>query len=158
MGESGTVTGADPSAEAIAYNQRRDPSHRYIRSTAQELAFPDAAFDVVTCTFVMHHIPEQQRGTALAEMWRVLRPGGRLLLADAHPSDRLRAVFAGINRLQRKRPVDPFADADIRHYADALRSAGFAEPAFVRSRDHTGILVAVKPSAGGLSGGMDRID
>ncbi|WP_280215460.1 class I SAM-dependent methyltransferase [Nocardia cyriacigeorgica] len=69
-------------------------NHRYAQSAAQHLDVADAEFHVITCTFVMHHIPERHRATAIDEMYRVLRPGGRLLLADAHPSPRFRAVVA----------------------------------------------------------------
>ncbi|MBF5000896.1 class I SAM-dependent methyltransferase [Nocardia sp. BSTN01] len=58
---------------------------RFDYGVAQSLELPDAAFDVVTCTFGMHHIPEADRGRALAERSRVLRPGGRGLLADMAP-------------------------------------------------------------------------
>jgi ubiquinone/menaquinone biosynthesis C-methylase UbiE len=47
---------------------------------AQALEFPDAAFDTVVCTFSLCAIPDDQK--AVAEMARVLRPGGLLLLAD----------------------------------------------------------------------------
>jgi ubiquinone/menaquinone biosynthesis C-methylase UbiE len=47
---------------------------------AQELAFPDASFDTVVCTLSLCNIPGDRR--AIAEMKRVLRPGGRLLLLD----------------------------------------------------------------------------
>jgi ubiquinone/menaquinone biosynthesis C-methylase UbiE len=47
---------------------------------AQRLEFPDASFDTVVCTFALCAIPDERR--AIAEMWRVLRPGGRLRLAD----------------------------------------------------------------------------
>lgn len=47
---------------------------------AQELPFDDASFDTVVCTFGLCAIPDHTR--ALAEMIRVLRPGGLLLLAD----------------------------------------------------------------------------
>jgi demethylmenaquinone methyltransferase/2-methoxy-6-polyprenyl-1,4-benzoquinol methylase len=52
---------------------------------AQDLGLPDASFDVVTCTLAMHHIPARQRQAAFAEMYRVTRPGGRLLTADMAP-------------------------------------------------------------------------
>lgn len=144
-GEAGTATGADPSAEAVAHNQRRDPRHRYVRSAAQELDFPDAAFDVVTCTFVMHHIPEKYRAAALAQMWRVLRPGGRLLLADAHPSPTVRTAFAMSDRVRRREPADRFAVADIRRYSPALREIGFDEPEFVSRGHNTATLLAIRP-------------
>ncbi|MFE3444083.1 class I SAM-dependent methyltransferase [Nocardia sp. NPDC059180] len=146
VGPNGSATGVDPSRTAIEHNRAHDPNHRYIQSAAQQLDLPDAEFDVATCTFVMHHIPEQRRATAIDEMFRVLRPGGRLLLADAHPSPRFRAVFARILRLTgRGTAADPFADVDIRRYTDTLRVAGFDEPQFLVSRYATGMLVARKP-------------
>jgi ubiquinone/menaquinone biosynthesis C-methylase UbiE len=60
---------------------------------AQDLRWPDGSFDVVTCTLAMHHIPRRQRPAAFAEIYRVTKPGGRLLAADMAPllhfSDRL---------------------------------------------------------------------
>ncbi|NEW43431.1 methyltransferase domain-containing protein [Nocardia cyriacigeorgica] len=148
VGPTGSTTGIDPSRNAIEHNRATDPApnHHYQQSTAQQLDLPDAEFDVITCTFVMHHIPEQHRATSIDEMYRVLRPGGRLLLADVHPSPRMRMIFARILRLTgRAAHADPFADVDIRHYTDTLRAVGFPEPRFLVSRYSTGMLVAVKP-------------
>jgi SAM-dependent methyltransferase len=47
---------------------------------AQALDLPDASFDTVVCTLSLCAIPDDRQ--AVAEMWRVLRPGGRLLLLD----------------------------------------------------------------------------
>jgi SAM-dependent methyltransferase len=47
---------------------------------AQALDLPDASFDAVVCTLSPCAIPDERR--AIAEMRRVLRPGGRLLLLD----------------------------------------------------------------------------
>ena len=47
---------------------------------AQALELPDASFDTVVCTLSLCAIPDERR--AVAEMQRVLRPGGRLLLLD----------------------------------------------------------------------------
>jgi len=47
---------------------------------AQALELPDASFDTVVCTLSLCAIPDERR--AVAEMRRVLRPGGRLLLLD----------------------------------------------------------------------------
>src|SRR6266508_3451046 len=47
---------------------------------AQALELPDASFDTVVCTLSLCAIPDQRQ--AVAEMRRVLRPGGRLLLLD----------------------------------------------------------------------------
>jgi ubiquinone/menaquinone biosynthesis C-methylase UbiE len=47
---------------------------------AQALPFGDESFDTVVCTLSLCGIPDDR--AAIAEMWRVLRPGGRLLLLD----------------------------------------------------------------------------
>jgi ubiquinone/menaquinone biosynthesis C-methylase UbiE len=47
---------------------------------AQALPFPDGSFDTVVCTLSLCAIPDDR--AAIAEMWRVLRPGGHLLLLD----------------------------------------------------------------------------
>jgi SAM-dependent methyltransferase len=49
------------------------------------LPFPDAAFSIVTCRFAFHHFTDPQ--AVLAEMRRVCRPGGRIVVADLTASD-----------------------------------------------------------------------
>jgi ubiquinone/menaquinone biosynthesis C-methylase UbiE len=51
-----------------------------LEGTAEELDFPDNSFDTVICTLALCSIPDDRR--AVAEMVRVVRPGGRLVLAD----------------------------------------------------------------------------
>jgi len=50
------------------------------RGDVEQLPFPDASFDIVTSRYSAHHYPHPQ--IALREFARVLKPGGRLLLAD----------------------------------------------------------------------------
>jgi ubiquinone/menaquinone biosynthesis C-methylase UbiE len=78
------LTGVDLSPAML--DQARDRASTLGRTVdlqegdAQALAFPDNSFDTVVCTFSLCAIPDE--GQAVAEMGRVLRPGGRLLLAD----------------------------------------------------------------------------
>ncbi|MFP5284008.1 MAG: class I SAM-dependent methyltransferase [Actinomycetes bacterium] len=51
-----------------------------VQGDARTLPYADAGFDTVVATFVLCGVPEE--GAVLREMVRVLRPGGRLLLAD----------------------------------------------------------------------------
>ncbi|HWV79392.1 MAG TPA: class I SAM-dependent methyltransferase, partial [Isoptericola sp.] len=57
-----------------------DPDTDLRVGDAQALDLPDASFDTVVCTFSLCGIADER--AALAEMTRVLRPGGLLLLAD----------------------------------------------------------------------------
>lgn len=56
---------------------------RFVEAAADRLPFEDGAFDAVVSVMVLHHIEEL--GPALSEMWRVLRPGGPLILVDYKP-------------------------------------------------------------------------
>jgi ubiquinone/menaquinone biosynthesis C-methylase UbiE len=53
-----------------------------VQADSERLPFAAGSFDVVTCANSFHHYPHQER--AVAEMHRVLRPGGRLLLIDGY--------------------------------------------------------------------------
>ncbi|MFC0452411.1 class I SAM-dependent methyltransferase [Rhodococcus jostii] len=82
----GRVDGIDPSPPMIDYAAGRGAAHCvFTVAAAEALPFEDATFDVVTSTLVIHHITPGNRATALAEMARVLRPGGHLLVADFRP-------------------------------------------------------------------------
>lgn len=101
-GPAGHVTGVDPSEAAIAYAQRRAPATvTFSVGAAQDLNLPDASFDVVTCTLAMHHIPARKREAALREMYRVTKPGGRVLVADFDPSRRPLPLHPGGARMRR---------------------------------------------------------
>jgi ubiquinone/menaquinone biosynthesis C-methylase UbiE len=81
-------TGIDLSTEMLAIARRR--AHELGRQVelqqgdAQALPFSDATFDTVVCAFSLCSIPDDRK--AVAEMRRVLRPGGKLLLIDHVPS------------------------------------------------------------------------
>ncbi|MEU8895316.1 methyltransferase domain-containing protein [Nocardia sp. NPDC048505] len=155
VGSRGSATGVDPAAEMIRYARAHVPDGRFELAAAQHLPLPDAALDVVTCTFVMHHIPEAQRPAALAHMFRVLRPGGRLLLADTHPRGLvLPSLIRAMGRSAGRRThdpaalapdADPAAAVDIRRYRELLRETGFRDIEFTAVRPITGVLHAVKP-------------
>jgi SAM-dependent methyltransferase len=78
------LAGVEVSAEAIEAARREVPEADLHRAGAQTLPFADESFDCVTCIEVLEHIPETDRRAALAEMRRVLRPGGRLVLRTPH--------------------------------------------------------------------------
>ncbi len=75
---------ADPTALAIAARKAAaaGASLALTVASATRLPFPDAAFDAVTTSLLLHHLATAEKRQALAEIRRVLRPGGRLLAAD----------------------------------------------------------------------------
>jgi ubiquinone/menaquinone biosynthesis C-methylase UbiE len=69
---------------------------------AANLPFPDASFEVVTCRVCAHHFGRARQ--AVAEMARVLRPGGQLLLIDSiSPEDPAQDTFLNAVELLRDR-------------------------------------------------------
>ncbi|WP_214317849.1 class I SAM-dependent methyltransferase [Nonomuraea sediminis] len=86
IGPRGKVIGVDPSPAMIDHAGRRAPANcSYLVGEGQALDLPDASLDVVVSTLAVHHMPASERGTAVREMYRVLRPGGRLLIAEFRP-------------------------------------------------------------------------
>jgi ubiquinone/menaquinone biosynthesis C-methylase UbiE len=56
------------------------------------IPLPDAAFDVVTCCLVLEHLPDLPR--AIAELGRICRPGGHVVISDLHPEMTRRGLHA----------------------------------------------------------------
>lgn len=83
----GHATGIDPSPPMIetATRLRGGPHCSFQLGKAEALGLPGQSADVVVSSFALHHVPEDVRATAVTEMFRVLRPGGRLLVADFRP-------------------------------------------------------------------------
>jgi ubiquinone/menaquinone biosynthesis C-methylase UbiE len=118
-GPAGHVTGVDPSEPAIAYARRRAlPAMTFTVAVAQDLPLPDESADVVTCTLALHHVPARKRETALREMFRVTRPGGRLLAADFGPSRQPFPLHPGARRMGR-------ASATVGALEDLAAAAGY---------------------------------
>jgi ubiquinone/menaquinone biosynthesis C-methylase UbiE len=85
---TGSVEGIDPSVEMINRATSRASKNgvpaNFQVAFAQQLPFADATFDAVACTLALHHVAEDDQQAAVTEMYRVLKPGGRLLIAEFH--------------------------------------------------------------------------
>jgi ubiquinone/menaquinone biosynthesis C-methylase UbiE len=126
VGPTGRVHGVDASPEMVARGRHRAARARVSIvlevAPVEALPFPDRAFDVVLSSLMLHHLPEDVRRLAFAEIRRVLCPGGRLLAVDFEPP-RSRVARA-VTRLV----LSPrMADYDVRACLSLMRAAGFAE-------------------------------
>jgi ubiquinone/menaquinone biosynthesis C-methylase UbiE len=80
------VCGVDLVSDMLVKGHPRWRHHRGhvlpVQGDSERLPFASESFDVVTCANSFHHYPRQDR--AVAEMRRVLRPGGRLMIIDGY--------------------------------------------------------------------------
>ncbi|MGN6791179.1 MAG: methyltransferase domain-containing protein [Streptosporangiaceae bacterium] len=79
------VTGFDKSGGMLELARRRlgDDADLQVAELGSPLPFPDDTFDDVTASLVLHYLEDW--GPALAELRRVLKPGGRLIVSVDHP-------------------------------------------------------------------------
>jgi ubiquinone/menaquinone biosynthesis C-methylase UbiE len=86
VGATGRVCGIDPGPKQItrarAEAERAGLPIDFQVGVIEQLAFPDHLFEVVLSTLVMHHLPDDLKRLGLAEMARVLKAGGRLVIVD----------------------------------------------------------------------------
>lgn len=87
VGAAGTALGVDPSPEAIARARQvtRATNCTFSQGVAEHLDASDGSYDVVVSSLMVHHLPEAMRAQAIREMFRVLRPGCRVLIAEFRP-------------------------------------------------------------------------
>jgi ubiquinone/menaquinone biosynthesis C-methylase UbiE len=106
---SGSVDGIDASPEMInratAQARKRGVAADFQVAYAQRLPFADGTFDAVACMLALHHVAEDDQQAAVAEMYRVLKPGGRLLIAEfrkgPHPGLRWLRRFTDENMVDK---------------------------------------------------------
>jgi ubiquinone/menaquinone biosynthesis C-methylase UbiE len=79
------------------------------RGDAEQLPYPDGAFDVVTCRYTFHHLPKP--ALVLKEMIRVMKPEGRLMIIDSL-SPEIDSKFEYHNRIEKVR--DPSHTESLR--------------------------------------------
>ena len=85
-GSTGQVCGIDASPEMIEV-ARRKAARQHLNidfrvDVIERLPFPDATFDVVLSSLMMHHLPADLKPKALAEIRRVVKPTGKLVIVE----------------------------------------------------------------------------
>lgn len=116
------VVGVDVEPELLARARERAPANAtFEEADAASLPFPDASFDLVGTQKTLHHVHRPE--LAVAELARVTRPGGRILVVDQlAPVDPLEAL--AVDRFERARDPDHqrvLSDQDFRGLFEANR-------------------------------------
>jgi demethylmenaquinone methyltransferase/2-methoxy-6-polyprenyl-1,4-benzoquinol methylase len=160
-----SVTGLDFSARMLARARRKAPSLEWVEGDLVALPFADDSFDAATIGFGIRNVPELERG--LAELRRVLRPGGRLAVLEiTRPRGVLRPFFSlwfdrivpALGRLLPGGSAYTYLPASVARFpvaeelAGMMRSAGFDEVEFRLLAGsiialHTGKATAVSPES-----------
>ena len=79
VGPDGSVTGMDLSESMLGVARSISPEVDFQQGNAVDLPFADESFDITVASFMLMFVPDQ--ALAVSEMWRVLKPGGRLVIS-----------------------------------------------------------------------------
>jgi ubiquinone/menaquinone biosynthesis C-methylase UbiE len=125
-GKDGKVYGIDPAPEMIVVARkkaaRKGPEIDFRLGVIESLPFGDSTMDVVTSSLMMHHLPEDVKVRGLAEIYRVLKPGGRLLIADF-----MRPTGSFLNQLFIAFTRHQALESGIEDLQKLLKDAGFGQ-------------------------------
>jgi demethylmenaquinone methyltransferase/2-methoxy-6-polyprenyl-1,4-benzoquinol methylase/phosphoethanolamine N-methyltransferase len=125
-GASGEVVGIDASPEMIDAARKKTGNDggqvTFEIGLIEKIPYPEAAFDVVISRLAIHHLPDDLKRIGFEEIYRVLKPGGHLLVADFKPPDNfllqhIALVFFGHGMMSK----------DVREIPPLVKQAGFVE-------------------------------
>jgi ubiquinone/menaquinone biosynthesis C-methylase UbiE len=129
---TGEIHGIDASPEMIEVARKKASQSRatidFQVALIEAIPFPDATFDLVTSSLMLHHLPDDLKRRGLAEIRRVLRPDGRFVAVDfaaqGHgPLGHLLAIFGHARG-------EPMADK----LRPLLEAAGFSHVEVIPTR------------------------
>ncbi len=132
VGTDGGVVGLDLSESMLGVARGICPDVDFRQGNAMDLPLDDESFDVAIASFVLMFVPDPVQ--AVGEMWRVLKPGGRLVITVWEPLQQ-NPVYAGLVDIARRRIDDaagsslawPFALGEDGKLIEICHSAGIGD-------------------------------
>jgi ubiquinone/menaquinone biosynthesis C-methylase UbiE len=124
-GPSGKAFGIDIIPGMIEYSQRKaaqaneDVTFQF--GSIDDIPFPANQFDVVFCSFMIFHMSETKRRKGIAEIYRVLKPNGRLLVVDLALPER------GLSRAIAKVLLGFMINHDLRELLPLMEASGYSD-------------------------------
>jgi ubiquinone/menaquinone biosynthesis C-methylase UbiE len=105
------VVGLDISPKMTEIGRRSFPNVEFLEGDVESLPFPSASFDGVLLSGIIHHLPDPKR--CAAEIFRVLRPGGRFVAFDPNRMnpfmwlyrDRSSPFYSAVGVTENERPI-----------------------------------------------------
>ncbi|CAG7647752.1 2-methoxy-6-polyprenyl-1,4-benzoquinol methylase, mitochondrial [Paenibacillus solanacearum] len=110
------MAATDQSREMLNHCRRKYPGLETKLGNFLSLPFTDRQFHFIVSSYAFHHLTDEEKKLALAEMKRVLKPHGRICIADLMQGG-----------LPTGSPHTPASPADERHFADIPRLIGWFE-------------------------------
>jgi SAM-dependent methyltransferase len=138
------VIGVDSSPDMLAHARARVPGATFHEGTLDRLPLPSASVDLAVCALALAHLPDLR--PAFAELARVLRPGGHLVVTDIHQE----AVLLGSVPHVRTADGEPRLIPSYRHrasdYLGAALPAGLQVRRYEEPRAPAGPVDAPMPA------------
>jgi ubiquinone/menaquinone biosynthesis C-methylase UbiE len=138
--------GVDLSPAYVRLARRRlaDAEVALAVENAEALPFADGAFDVATSVYLFHELPRNTRRAVARELWRVVRPGGLVVLEDSAQIAESAEIASALRAFPEEFHEPFYADYLDDDLAELLREVGFSvessEPQFVAK-----VVVARRP-------------
>jgi len=85
----------------------------FLQAPAEDIPVPDASYDAITCVYLFHELTPEVRKKIVAEMYRVLKPGGMVVLTDS--------IQVG-DRPELDEKIDAFTQFNEPNYSDYVRT------------------------------------
>jgi ubiquinone/menaquinone biosynthesis C-methylase UbiE len=124
-GPSGKVFGIDIIPAMIEISRQKaaqaNQDITFQLGSIDNIPFPDGQFDVVMCSFMIFHMSEAVRRKGIAEIYRVLKPGGRLLVLD------LALPTQPVSRAIAQRLLGFMLQHELRELLPVMEAAGFSD-------------------------------